>query len=156
MNTLLLSLLLLVLIAIGLTMGRQITEGFAPLGEKQEITASPALANMLKTDIATETKKVDSLKRELDLLNAMASAPATATEEKKPKKSKKSKTPKKSYDDYEDEDDYEGDDYEGDENDYERRRPAYRRDRCPDCPICPDMSQYIKMDEIPCWNCTLP
>jgi hypothetical protein len=145
MNTLLLSLLLLVLIAIGLVMGRQITEGFAPLGEKQEITASPALANMLKTDIATETKKVDSLKRELDLLHAMASAPAT--EEKKTKKSKKSK---KSYDDYEEEDE---DDYEGDENDYKRRRPQHR---CPDCPRCPDMSQYIKMDEIPCWNCTLP
>jgi len=145
MNTLLLSLLLLVLIAIGLAMGRQITEGFAPLGEKQEITASPALVNMLKTDIATETKKVDSLKRELDLLHAMASAPAT--EEKKTKKSKKSK---KSYDDYEEEDE---DDYEGDENDYKRRRPQHR---CPDCPRCPDMSQYIKMDEIPCWNCTLP
>ena len=150
MNTLLLSLLLLVLIAIGLAMGRQITEGFAPLGEKQEITASPALANMLKTDIATETKKVDSLKRELDLLHAMASAPSPATEEKKTKKSKKSKTSKKSYDDYEEEDE---DDYEGDENDYKRRRPQHR---CPDCPRCPDMSQYIKMDEIPCWNCTLP
>lgn len=24
------------------------------------------------------------------------------------------------------------------------------------CPSCPDMSQYIRMDEIPCWNCTLP
>lgn len=21
---------------------------------------------------------------------------------------------------------------------------------------CPDMSQYIKMSEVPCWNCTLP
>ena len=149
MNTLLLSLLLLVLIAIGLAMGRQITEGFAPLGEKQEITASPALANMLKTDIATETKKVDSLKRELDLLHAMASAPL-AEETKKTKKSKKSKTSKKSYDDYEEEDEGE---YEDDENDYKRRRSQHR---CPDCPRCPDMSQYIKMDEIPCWNCTLP
>ena len=27
---------------------------------------------------------------------------------------------------------------------------------CPSCPVCPDMSQYIRMDEIPCWNCTLP
>jgi hypothetical protein len=33
---------------------------------------------------------------------------------------------------------------------------------CPSCPTCPkceqceDMSKYIKMDEIPCWNCTLP
>jgi hypothetical protein len=27
---------------------------------------------------------------------------------------------------------------------------------CPKCPVCPDMSQYIRMDEVPCWNCTLP
>jgi hypothetical protein len=27
---------------------------------------------------------------------------------------------------------------------------------CPKCPTCKDMSKYIKMDEIPCWNCTLP
>jgi hypothetical protein len=132
-------------------MGRQITEGFAPLGEKQEITASPALANMLKTDIATETKKVDSLKRELDLLHAMASAPA-AEDTKKTKKSKKSNTYKKSYDDYEDDED----NYENGEDACERRRPNHHKDRCPDCPSCPDMSQYIKMDEIPCWNCTLP
>jgi hypothetical protein len=26
----------------------------------------------------------------------------------------------------------------------------------PDCPVCPDMSQYIRLDEVPCWNCTLP
>ncbi len=26
----------------------------------------------------------------------------------------------------------------------------------PACPVCPDMSKYIRMDEIPCWNCTLP
>jgi hypothetical protein len=27
---------------------------------------------------------------------------------------------------------------------------------CPACPVCPDMSKYIRMDEVPCWNCTLP
>ncbi len=27
---------------------------------------------------------------------------------------------------------------------------------CPACPVCPDMSQYIRLDEVPCWNCTLP
>jgi len=27
---------------------------------------------------------------------------------------------------------------------------------CPSCPICPDMSQYIRLDEVPCWNCALP
>lgn len=26
---------------------------------------------------------------------------------------------------------------------------------CKKCPKCPDMSQYIRRDEIPCWNCTL-
>jgi hypothetical protein len=24
------------------------------------------------------------------------------------------------------------------------------------CPKCPDMSQYVRLDEVPCWNCTLP
>lgn len=28
--------------------------------------------------------------------------------------------------------------------------------RCPKCPECPDMSQYVKLSEVPCWNCTLP
>jgi hypothetical protein len=27
---------------------------------------------------------------------------------------------------------------------------------CPKCEVCPDMSQYIRLDEVPCWNCTLP
>ena len=24
------------------------------------------------------------------------------------------------------------------------------------CPVCPDMSQYVRLDEVPCWNCSLP
>jgi len=24
------------------------------------------------------------------------------------------------------------------------------------CPTCPDMSKYIRLDEVPCWNCSLP
>jgi hypothetical protein len=27
---------------------------------------------------------------------------------------------------------------------------------CPKCEKCPDMSQYVRLDEVPCWNCTLP
>jgi len=27
---------------------------------------------------------------------------------------------------------------------------------CPKCQECPDMSQYVRLDEVPCWNCTLP
>ena len=29
--------------------------------------------------------------------------------------------------------------------------PAQRK-----CPTCPDMSQYVKLNEVPCWNCSLP
>jgi hypothetical protein len=28
--------------------------------------------------------------------------------------------------------------------------------KCPKCPKCPDMSKYVRLDEVPCWNCTLP
>lgn len=31
-----------------------------------------------------------------------------------------------------------------------------RKHRCPECPTCPDMSKYIRLDEVPCWNCSLP
>jgi len=31
-----------------------------------------------------------------------------------------------------------------------------QRKRCPKCPTCPDMSKYIRLDEVPCWNCSLP
>lgn len=31
-----------------------------------------------------------------------------------------------------------------------------KQQRCPECPKCPDMSQYVKLSEVPCWNCTLP
>ena len=40
----------------------------------------------------------------------------------------------------------------------ELQKPA-KCPKCPTCPkpeVCPDMSQYIRMDEIPCWNCSLP
>lgn len=30
------------------------------------------------------------------------------------------------------------------------------RKHCPKCPTCPDMSKYIRLDEVPCWNCSLP
>jgi hypothetical protein len=37
--------------------------------------------------------------------------------------------------------------------------PQHECPKCPECkkcPACPDMSKYIRMDEVPCWNCTLP
>ena len=41
-------------------------------------------------------------------------------------------------------------------------KEALEHPKCPTCPVCPkqkecpDMSQYIRLDEIPCWNCSLP
>jgi hypothetical protein len=28
--------------------------------------------------------------------------------------------------------------------------------KCPKCEVCPDMTQYVRLDEVPCWNCSLP
>jgi hypothetical protein len=36
------------------------------------------------------------------------------------------------------------------------REQDLNRPKCPKCERCPDMSQYIRLDEIPCWNCSLP
>jgi len=40
-----------------------------------------------------------------------------------------------------------------------REQDLVKAAACPKCPKqkeCPDMSQYIRLDEIPCWNCSLP
>ena len=34
--------------------------------------------------------------------------------------------------------------------------PSPKPSPSPNCPVCPDMSEYIRYDEVPCWNCTLP
>jgi len=41
---------------------------------------------------------------------------------------------------------------------FEVERPKKKKSTCSKkkCPVCPDMSKYIRMDEIPCWNCSLP
>jgi hypothetical protein len=46
------------------------------------------------------------------------------------------------------------DEYDDDYSEPIRRR-RHRRDP-EECEQCPDMSQYVKLDEIPCWNCSLP
>jgi hypothetical protein len=38
----------------------------------------------------------------------------------------------------------------------QHRKPDPQPPACPKCEVCPDMSQYIRLDEVPCWNCTLP
>ena len=109
MSTILLSLLLLFLIAVGLLMGRQVAERFEnpTTATPTTVPASPALANLLATPaiaaaIADKPAlAVDKLARDKEIQEAAASA-------------------------------------------------------CPKCPACPpqpDMSRYISVDEIPCWNC---
>jgi hypothetical protein len=123
MSTLLLSLLLIFLIAIGMIMGRGLAERFEnPPTTEVKLDVSPALASLLATQTeATKTKavpQVSQLKRDLEI--------ADAQQESCP--------------------------------DCERRRSRSgdSEQRCPKCKECPDMSHYIRMDEIPCWNCTLP
>jgi hypothetical protein len=89
MSTLVLSLLLVLLIAIGLMMGRRVREAFVS-GAEPIIKVSPAMANLLEPPTRPPPPvQVDTLKREQEIR-------------------------------------------------------------------CPDMSKYIRMDEIPCWNCSLP
>lgn len=40
-------------------------------------------------------------------------------------------------------------------DDSKKPKPS-KKHVCPKCPKCPDMSQYVRLDEVPCWNCTLP
>jgi hypothetical protein len=124
MNTLLLSLLLIVLIGIGLLMGRRVREAF----ENPDAAAptapvmSPALANLLATPaLITATSKpisVDTLKRSQDITVAADTA------------AKKAETTCPQHE-------------------------CPKCDECKKCPDCPDMSKYIRIDEVPCWNCNL-
>ncbi len=115
MSTLLLSLLLIFLIAVGMIMGRGMAERFEnPHTTEVKLDVSPALASLLATQTeaakAKSVPQVSQLKRDLEIADAQQeSCPECESG-----------------------------------NDKQR------------CPACPDMSQYIRMDEIPCWNCTLP
>jgi hypothetical protein len=113
MSTLLLSLLLIVLIALGLVMGHKVKETFE--GSVPPAAVAPtANASIAIPAVVTMTPpQVDTIQRGLQEQQAS-----------------------------------------------DTRKPlgpgGEEKHRCPDCPRCPDMSKYIRMDEIPCWNCTLP
>jgi hypothetical protein len=107
MSTILLSLLLLFLIAVGLLMGRQVAERFEnpTTTTPTTVPASPALANLLATPA---------------IAAAIADKPAPAVDK------------------------------------LARDKEIQEAAACPKCPACPpqpDMSRYIHVDEIPCWNC---
>lgn len=118
MSTLLLSLLLLVLIAVGLIMGRKVAEQFENPEPPTAPQMSPALVNLLGTPALAAAQKpvpqVDTLARDQEAVAAANSVahPAPA--------------------------------------------PCPKCKECPKCEKCPDMSQYVRLDEVPCWNCTLP
>jgi len=41
-------------------------------------------------------------------------------------------------------------------NNYKKKDQELKCPKCPKCPEGPDMSKYVKLDEVPCWNCSLP
>lgn len=115
MSIIVLSLLLVVLVAVGGLMHKQVSstaEFFDNPAADQKVVVdiSPALANLLETPrmvAASKNPQVNTLQRDQEIV--------AATEEKPSKKKS-----------------------------------------CPACPVCPDMSKYVRLDEVPCWNCTLP
>ena len=128
MSTLILSLLLLLLVGIGFLMNAKwVHETFEnPVATTETIQVSPTLANMLAATPNLGSSAKQPLPQ-VDTLNREQEVVAAAAARDK-------------------------------NNDH--RCPVCPA--CPSCPTCPkceqceDMSKYIKMDEIPCWNCTLP
>ncbi len=193
MSTLILSLLLLFLVAVGLMMGAKVSEHFEnPQGpEIQAIVVSPALKNMMTTSqVPVTSGEQTELSREQDLQNARnAGGPAYLITpdgakhmlgpggvqkhilgpngeehwipnfgpdgpenwpygpEPGPKphphpgpKPKPSPSPKP----------------KPNPRPHPEPAPMPPAPTPSGCPVCPDMSQYIRLDEVPCWNCTLP
>lgn len=131
MSTLILSLLLLVLISVGLLMGAKVTERFEnPENPELQATVivSPALKNMMLSSVqAPAIPEQTELSREQDLQNARNAGSMLGPSGKEP-------GPRS----------------------HPMPKPEPIPSGCPVCPTCPDMSQYIRLDEVPCWNCTLP
>ncbi len=118
MNTLVLSILLVVLVAAGMLMSstKTVVERFTNTSNDEQMV-SPTLKNLLATPSMTVNSTLlkrdqrtgpDPLQRELEIVPVY---PVTLIE---------------TVDD---------------------SAPTNK---------CPDMSQYVRMDEVPCWNCTLP
>lgn len=116
MSAILLSLLLIVLIAMGLVMGKKVKETFED-APPQAPNASPQAPNAsiaIPAVVTMTPPQVDTIQRGLQ--EQVASSDSETRRMLGPGG--------------------------------EQKKPA--------CPVCPDMSKYIRMDEIPCWNCTLP
>jgi hypothetical protein len=121
MSLLILSLLLLLLVGMGLLMGRKKIREMFDNPSPPASRVSPTLSNLVTAtpgNLTGPLPQIDPLAREQDVIGAANGVSTTPS------------------------------------------CPACPAcPSCPDCPKCPtckDMSKYIKMDEIPCWNCTLP
>jgi hypothetical protein len=128
MSTLVLSLLLLLLVGIGFLMNaKRIQETFENPPTTETIHVSPTLANMLAATPNIGASASSKSLPQVDILNREQEVVAAAAAR--------------------------------DKNEDHRCPVCPAAPSCPTCPKCEqceDMSKYIKMDEIPCWNCTLP
>lgn len=99
----------------------------APVPTTVNQMVSPTLKNLLATpDMSVQPVTINPLQRELEIVEVKA-YPVTLIETAEDSESETA-----------------------DSDDSKTNASAIA------CPKCPDMSQYIRMDEIPCWNCTLP
>ncbi len=131
MSTLILSLLLLFLITVGLLMGKKVAERFEN-PPSQTITVSPAMKNMMTSGQAPAAANTQTaFEREQDLQRV---TPGEAPKLIGP----------------------DGEEHLLRPDTKPRPNPEPAPAGCLACPVCPDMSKYIRLDEVPCWNCTLP
>ena len=120
MRALVLSLLLIVLIAMGLVMGKKVKETFEDVPAPTQVSVEAAAPNPLPLQtVINVTPQVDTIQRGLQ--EQAPDMPISLGETRRP-----------------------------------LGPGGEQRQGCPVCKQCPDMSKYIRMDEIPCWNCTLP
>jgi hypothetical protein len=128
MRALILSLFLVFLLIVGMFVNPSAptTEHFVSYPDNTRM--SPALANMLSTPNMIEKTKPNTKPK----VNTLARG---ATVQNATKKQVPYKVP------------------QGMAHNAAKKK---MKDKCPKCPVCPDMSQYVKLDEVPCWNCSLP
>ncbi len=127
MSTLLLSLLLLILIAGGLLMGHRVAEAFEDA--PAPAPAPPQMSAALANLLATPALAAAMAQKPVPQVDTLARDQEAAAAASMP---------------------------------IGHPAPPHPVNPCPECPKCkecekcPDMSQYIRFDEVPCWNCTLP
>lgn len=153
MSILILSLLLLLLVGIGVLMGRRVSamERFqnpTPANKHkgvetfEDAPSSPSLLG--QTLQMTGTVQLDTLEREMAVQDAVVEGGKkhnNVRPGKRPKPTPPTPAPNPTPDP---------------PTPAPNPTPGPGPNSCGWCPACPDMSQYIRMDEIPCWNCTLP